>query len=135
VARGFGGGRARFESNGPPSGGSRRADILWAIARAKGLTTSERCVLYVIESYVSPRQRASGWCWPAVASVADGAGLGERQTQALLRGVAAKGWLEIRAHSVRGHQSTNWYRVTPPSTIPMPETNDAEAVTEPDEVH
>jgi DNA-binding MarR family transcriptional regulator len=101
-------GRARFV--GEPSG--RRAVVLRAICAAE-LDGAEKGVLYSLEAHVGYACRADGWCWPAVATIAHGAGISERTAHRALRRLEAAGWIEVvRRHDEHG-QTSSRYRVTP----------------------
>jgi len=94
--------------------------VLWAIAHARELSTAERCVLFVVESFVGFADRNTGEARPGVAAIAAGAGIEPRWCQRVLRGLEEKRWLTIDAHIEGGWQGANRYRVTPPEDEPQP---------------
>jgi hypothetical protein len=102
----------------------RRSAVLWAIGAAaahdmasapRGLTSSERLVLYTVERFVGFEQRNTGECWPSVPALALAADLGERTVYRALRALEAKGWLSVRRRTIDGERVTSVYRVTPPA--------------------
>lgn len=104
-------------SDGPTS--RRRQEVLWAIAHAQGLSTAERCVLFVIEAHVSFAERNTGRCWPAIVAIALGVGMDARSVRRLLAALEKKGWLAVE--HARGRGNTSTYRVTPPTPPPPTE--------------
>jgi len=110
-------GRARYEE----ATSGRRNAVMWAIAHAPrssspgGLTNTERCALFVVETFVGFDDRNTGWCSPSVSTLAEALDLSARRTQETLRALKEKGWLAIEAHFVEGYQACNRYRVTPPA--------------------
>ena len=105
-------GRARF-SGGATS--NRRGEVLRAIAKAVGLSTAERCVLFALEAHVGYDDRETGRCWPAVETIGAAAGMSERQARRVLSGLRALGWIAVEERSPRGAQITSVYVVTPPA--------------------
>lgn len=103
-------------ARGRYSGGTtnRGRAVMWAIAHDRGLTTSERCVLYVLETHVSYAERETGRCWPSWETIAECAGLGRSTVAGILAKLEALGWVEVVRRAVDGQQITSVYRVTPP---------------------
>lgn len=78
------------------------------------LSSTERLVCFVLSLYMNERGSS---CFPAVPTIAEGAGLGERAVQNALRSIEAKGWLEVARSNGGKRGSTNTYRATFPQAI------------------
>lgn len=102
--------RAKFKG-GAASG--RRAEVLRAIAGARGLSTAERCVLFAVEAHVGFADRDTGESWPSVATIGEASGMSERNARRTIASLRAAGWLRVTPRIERGSQVSSVYVVTP----------------------
>lgn len=108
--------RARFKG----ATSNRGRAVLWAIAHAKDLTCTERCVLFVLEAFVSYAERETGRSWPSVPTIAASAGMDERTARRALRRLEEKRWIDVEPRTDAGYCNSSIYRVTPPKGTPPP---------------
>lgn len=79
-----------------PSKGKRSFAFQRAVREARGLSCTEKVVLFILATYARHRG-AQGRCWPSVATIQRGCGLKSRRTvMVALRSLATKGWITER---------------------------------------
>jgi hypothetical protein len=97
-----------------PRGPTRKQRIDRAIRMARGITCTEKCILFVLADYANARRRKVE-VWPSVSTIAADAGVSRSTAQTALHRLRDVGWLRITPQtSAPGVQTSNLYRITPP---------------------
>jgi hypothetical protein len=80
----------------------------WILETAKGsrLNSSERLVLMILAHHHHDRTNA---CFPAIATIAELAGLSARRAQSTVRAVTDKGLISVAVRTEHGRQRSNQY--------------------------
>ncbi len=80
----------------------------WALETAKGsrLNSSERLVLMILAHHHHDRTNA---CFPAIATIAELAGLSTRRAQSTVRALTDKGLINVAVRTEHGRQRSNQY--------------------------
>lgn len=87
------------------------AILSFAIRDARGLSASQKSILFALASRCAPGKNKA---WPGLDTLAADAGLSDRGAQKVVAQLERLGWLKVKRTKRKGHRdATNEYTITP----------------------